>query len=172
MNSSRFHKSSVVMAQSQGFISFFRTKWARKMTSFQTTTCYTFANHSHSPTVRSTVESIQSPNQHIKSFMDQNSQSFATTSSYLDSPLNIDRIRFMDKLSTFLKPLNKSLSKIPTLGGRELDLWTLYCQVQQRGGIREVKIHYLMSRLHGISNGIKLSNLLIFQTHARMQHLR
>lgn len=57
----------------------------------------------------------------------------------------IRRKQFIYDLIEFLKSQNKTLNKIPILGHRELDLMSLYNEVQTRGGFDEVNFSNLLN---------------------------
>ena len=66
-----------------------------------------------------------------------------------------ERPSFLAELSSFLKTRNKSISRIPTLGHKELDLQALYKEVLSRGGVEEVrkkKKKFLIINLNGKGN--------------------
>eukprot|EP01080_Neovahlkampfia_damariscottae_P004894 gene4894-8488_t len=63
------------------------------------------------------------------------SSNVSKTSNNNDTP---NKQLFLTELANFLKTRNKSISRIPTLGHKELDLQALYKEVLSRGGVEEV----------------------------------
>jgi hypothetical protein len=70
----------------------------------------------------------------------------------LNSTSDIERQSFLSELQIFLKTRNKSISRIPTLGHKELDLMGLYREVLLRGGVEEVSIFLIFLTLQVIRN--------------------
>jgi len=50
----------------------------------------------------------------------------------------IERKNFMDELTTVMQEMGKSITKMPIMGYRELDLYTFYKEVQSYGGYTQV----------------------------------
>jgi hypothetical protein len=76
----------------------------------------------------------------------------------LNSTSDGERQSFLSELQIFLKTRNKSISRIPTLGHKELDLMGLYREVLNRGGVEEVSFFNFFNthRSSKINNGTTL----------------
>lgn len=55
-----------------------------------------------------------------------------------DQEVDEDRNRFFESLFSFMKQRCTPISKIPMLGHKQLDLYTLYKEVVKRGGVDKV----------------------------------
>ncbi|KAL0479172.1 hypothetical protein AKO1_007993 [Acrasis kona] len=56
----------------------------------------------------------------------------------LDDGDSVEKKKFLNDLVDFLRTRNTPLSRVPTLGHRELDLHKLYEEVTDRGGVQAV----------------------------------
>lgn len=52
--------------------------------------------------------------------------------------LPADKAQFMESLEDFMAERGTPMTKVPTLGHKELDLFILYCEVVKRGGVEAV----------------------------------
>jgi len=61
------------------------------------------------------------------------------SSSYLTmTPEDTERKRFMDELNAIMNEIGKTITKMPVMGYRELDLYHFYNEVQSHGGYSSV----------------------------------